>query len=664
MKKNVGGIPLRIKAFCAAVAFFFITGFLLFSAEIKTVAFAGGVLSSEVFAGTETEEIGCPIVGVEFADGETTFGDSAVQAADAAFSEGEYSLKNYISVNTNGMVSVFPSYAATVRIEESSSRFTPAYLYGGGKWELVNEAGYDNRCYDENGNVVPAGEGRKNIGYFAREQELLRLVLNGLAEKTDLDFSSYDRDGDGEIDGLCLLFGSPVTVASVQSYGTGTIFWPHQSAVYYGDTKTAASLYYSDGKNYDDTFSVVRVGNKIARRYLAMPFDYFGEGGKKAGLTANSVLCHEFMHVLGVPDYYPYDGSDTEYVGELDIMDRNAAVPQLSLSYIRQKSGWLEEGENILAAETEGDYTLFPVESGKSEVKAYKIALDDYEEKKETFYVEYRSNRYPFGKGLSDSGLIIYRVNESNAYIDHTGEKGSVDYGNMYGEPEIYVFRDWQLDNIFTKEYTVRKEISSRGKCYAYLGLYPVSSYGGANAKRNLVTYSDGENSGVALKVLSENPDGSISFHLDLPVASRAEDEVKIAVLSASAGIFTNEGGREYLSFDYGVRTGEVFVLETEEKIGEPDGETLAKGEYGATSKVPVSFRKTFLKKSGGKKYVYVCARHGNGYTAVSVFEREGTNAEEIKINLPVMAAIVFGATVAVVIVIAGAISNIGKRRG
>lgn len=664
MKRNIGNVTLRLKAICAAVAVFCAAGLFLFLPREKS-AFAGiGISVSEVSARAETEEIGCPVVGVEFADGETTFDAQAVHTANAAFGEDEYSLKNFISANTNGKVSVVPSYAATVRIEKTSSYFVPAYLYGAGKWELVNEEGYDNRCYDENGNVVPAGEGKKSIGYFAREQELIRLVLSGLTEKTDLDFSSFDRDGDGEIDGLCLLFGSPVTVESVKSYGSGTIFWPHQSSVYYGDTKTAASLYYTGGKNYDDAFPVVRIGNKIARRYLAMPFDYFGEGGKKAGLTGNSVLCHEFMHILGVADYYPYDGSDTEYVGELDIMDRNAEVPQLSLSYIRQKFGWLEEGGNILAAETSGEYTLFPVESGESEVKAYKIVLDDYDEKKETFYVEYRSDRYSFGKGLSDSGLILYRVNESNAYIDYTGEKGNVDYGNMYGEPEIYVFRDWQLENIFTKEYAVRKEISSRGKCYAYLGLSPVSSYGGANAKRNLVTYSDGENSNVALKVLSENRDGSISFCLDLPVASRAEDEEKIAVLSPSAGIFSDEGGREYLSFDYGVRTGEVFVLETKEKIGEPDAAALAEGKYGATKKVPVSFRKTFLGKSDGKTYVYVCARHGNDYTEVSVFGREGTNAGEVKINLPVVAAIVFGATAAVVIVIAGAISNIRKKRG
>lgn len=610
----------------------FLAALLCFVLPLASV-FGTAPVGTDALAEEEdgVSETACLVVGVEFTDGSSTFDSSAKETVNEAFF-GRYGLTNYVAANTNGRVAAEAGYVATVAVGKSSAYFAPAYSYTGGKWKLVNSEGYDNRCYDESGGLVPSGEGKVSVAYFAREQELIRLAADGLRAAEEIDFDAFDRNGDGDIDSICLLFGDPLTRESVSETGTGTIFWPHQSHAYYGGTEGASSLYYvGEGDEYDGVFTKTDLGGKSVRRYLAFPLDFLRSDAADGIYSGSTVLCHEFMHVLGMPDYYSYDGSDTEYVGELDIMDKNATPPQLSLSYTRQKQGWLDEGVHVLAAETSGEYTLYPTESSDV-VKAYKYVPDDFAERRECFYVEYRSKNYPFGEGLSDSGLILYRVKESNAYIDYTGEKGNVDYGNMYGDPEVYVFRDWELAGLFPKKYVERKEVSSRGVCYAYLNVLPVSSYGGENATRNIVSYSDGTNSNLSLRVLRENADGSITFTLGLPVATREEDEAKKAVLSADSGIYSDEENRDCLFFDYGVRTGTAYVLVTGEKIDGADGARLAAGEYGTATELPVSFRKTILPSGKGVRYVYLCASHGGTYTEVATYRignEEGSGGAE-----------------------------------
>ena len=102
-----------------------------------------------------------------------------------------------------------------------------------------------------------------------------------LAHAQGLNFSDYDLNGDGYVDNIYFFYAG---YSEAEGGGEDTI-WPHASALY--------------GKNAT-SYDGVQVG-----RY-ACSSEFKGTSGERMG--GIGTFCHEFGHVLGLPDFY-----DTDY---------------------------------------------------------------------------------------------------------------------------------------------------------------------------------------------------------------------------------------------------------------------------------------------------------------------------------------------------------------
>ena len=223
-----------------------------------------------------------------------------------------------------------------------------------------------------------------------REHSLLANALNSISDAVpdDLDI---DADNDGYVDAVSfVIYGQPGDWAD--------LLWPHRWALYTQN---------------------VTINGAAVWDYLFMLSEswYFNVG----------VLCHEFFHVLGAPDYYHYDGGGAPSpVGGWDIMESTNDPPQYPSAYTKWRYGdWITELPEITSG---GTYTLNPGQQQDGGI--YKIA-SPYSDT-EYFVLEYRNQ-----EGMYDSnapgnrpGIIAYRINT---------EAGN---GNAQGPPdEIYCYR-------------------------------------------------------------------------------------------------------------------------------------------------------------------------------------------------------------------------------
>lgn len=535
------------------------------------------------------------VIMVEFVGVETPFTPNDEGLLKKAFS-GEESLKNFIYKNSNGKVNLDSRILATVRVPKPVDYFMPKYEYDyiEKQYNVINELGYDNRCYDYSG--VVNIDGKQSVERFFREQELVYLTV----EHANQTIAKLNED---------IVLSNLTIVPSKlnRSVVNGSVFWPHQAKVFTGDAQSLSEVYYM-GDTAGDIKSV-KLGNKSINGYILLPYAFISDGE-----TVNiTTLCHEYMHALGAPETYSLT-SDTTLVGEFDITaGKDTKKPNLSLSYLRQKMGWLDEGEQIKGVPKSGEYFLTAVES-EGGVKAYKIALPDYYETGECFYVEYRT----LGEGSLSTdptdGVIVYRVNEKNGYVNSKGETGVAWYGNAYAE-EIYVFRfDRELGSFYEK----RQEITKNGICYATIAdKVGYTVFGSDSGDKNAITYSNGKNTGVIVEFLSKT-NGVAKIKITLP-------EVDYSSISQREGLVDGVANRRSLWFGKRGEDTLAYLLYTDKKLSNPTPENLISGQYGEVKIYQTAMLKVDLPKFDGyEKHVYLCYKTGDELSEVKTFRIAG----------------------------------------
>ena len=375
----------------------------------------------------------------------------------------------------------------------------------------------DIKYYDEKSVANPdLSEGERHVDPFYREQTLIREIL-GKAE-IPADYIA-DADGDGYADAITFVFNA------VFDGNDGDVLWPHESEFY--TSAVLGGFYvpegYFDGKDLSKDLGKIYINGAEARTYSII-------------CKTNTVgdTCHEFTHQLGAPDYYSYVkssgifGAHTDNIGKYELLGASPGkIPQFSLAYIRRKIGWLADGKEIAVLSGPGEFTLFPVTEGKTQ--ALKIIPPDFAEKGEYFMVEARKKTAgSFDDAVNETGIIVYAVNEQNAYIGKDGEFGSYDYGNMYGDGnyEIRLIGNG-LFNYFTAKT-------------------------GRDSAVN-IAYGDGASSGVSVKNVTLNADGSFTFGVEYAW----ENPVKFAAPSLKSVA----GGYAYsISFEAG-EGGKVYIV-------------------------------------------------------------------------------------------------------
>ncbi len=232
--------------------------------------------------------------------------------------------------------------------------------------------------------VVGWYEAKNNYDYYGekhgkeRARELVAEAV-AAAEADGIDFSKYDSDNNFYSDGVIVIHSGQGAEESSQN----EYVWSHRWSI---------SPQYLDGVFVQD--------------YTIQPETRTRYGGTQ--LVRLGIFCHEFGHLLGLPDLYDTDASDDEHhgIGEWGLMGFGGWLGQednpAGLSaFSKEMLGW---GKVEDITDKGGSYELKPA---NSDGKVYKIRTPN---SNEYFLLE---NRQQSGtdRFLNGKGLAVWHIN-------------------------------------------------------------------------------------------------------------------------------------------------------------------------------------------------------------------------------------------------------------
>lgn len=215
----------------------------------------------------------------------------------------------------------------------------------------------------------------------------------------DVNFKDYDGDGDKMVD---LVFF--VIAGNGANYvgNNEDLWWPHRSEVYNPNSQN--HYVYKDGVLIWDYASSTELAG-----YTAKPKSIYIDG--------IGTICHEFSHVLGLPDFYDSNyEEDGESVtpGVWSLMDagcylNNGFTPAGYSLYERYSVDFIDEPKKI---EGEGAFTLDPLHVSQT---GFRI---DSPDDNEFFLLENRQNGdFKWDAYLPGHGLLVHRVDMSDTKV-------------------------------------------------------------------------------------------------------------------------------------------------------------------------------------------------------------------------------------------------------
>jgi len=227
--------------------------------------------------------------------------------------------------------------------------------------------------------------GKENDPTGARKQALAAEAVDA-AEAGGVNFSLFDNDGNGYVDGVMVIHQGDGA-----EQGDLSNIWSHSWGLY-GDNAR-----YYDGVNI--------------QAYTMNPETSWGAMGKIG------VLCHEFGHNLGLPDWYDTDyeesGGESEDLGNWDCMaggsyNNGGSSPAHHNAYAKYLLGWIA----LPTLTTAASITMPNVENNQV---AYKYTTTTTNE----FFVIENRQKLGFDAYLPGHGLLVYHVDEN--YIASAG---------------------------------------------------------------------------------------------------------------------------------------------------------------------------------------------------------------------------------------------------
>lgn len=287
----------------------------------------------------------------------------------------------------------------------------------------------------------------------------------------EIDLHEFDNDGDGILDGLAVIHQGPGQEAT----GRYDDIWSHSSSLY-----------------------GLSVGGVEIRRYTIQPETY-GNTGKMSGI---GVMCHEFGHNLGAPDFYDtdYDASGGEYCGtgvwdllgggawNGDVGDR----PAHTNMWQKIMYGWVEP-VNLTESQ---DITAMPDATYADVAYRFDTTSDgDY------FIIENRQPSGVFNSALPGGGLIIVHAN------DHIIAENVVPNTINASFPQ----------GCYTVAAHAGMDPTAEPNSYGYAtsenSAFPSQGYTAFNDKTLPSAHAvDGRASYKGLQNISQNADGTMSF--------------------------------------------------------------------------------------------------------------------------------------------------------
>ena len=283
----------------------------------------------------------------------------------------------------------YKSYGSTIKISSSGSAKKYFYDQSFGQYEPQ---------FDVIGpltlsrNVAYYGQNYNNVAGQDTYGSDMIVEACHLADNQGVDFSQYDNNGDGYVDFVYVFYAG---YGEADGGGASTI-WPHSADLtgYYNDI--------FDGKR----LSKYACSNEIS--YISRQHDGIG------------TLCHEFSHVLGLPDLYITNNKGIhKTLGEWDILDsgnynNNSRTPPSYSAYERFFMGWLtpdlltERGDFELEDIQTSNKCFLLTEKGVHNLNGvYPSPVD--------FYLLENRQRNSWDKYLPGSGMMITHIRFSKS---------------------------------------------------------------------------------------------------------------------------------------------------------------------------------------------------------------------------------------------------------
>ena len=356
--------------------------------------------------------------------------------------------------------------------DNSGGKFKPQFDVAGPY--TINYSQYDPNGY-------------KNAG------PLIRAAIE--AADADVDYSLYDGDDNGKVDLVFLLFAghSANYVKNDQR-----LLWPHRSIT--SGTKDGIQL----------------------RDFVCATELYGIEGAfDPPRLDGIGTICHEFSHVLGLPDFYDTDyeksGGESNHPSRWSVMshgcylNRDRTPAGYSL-YERYSVGFIDEPEVISQA---GSYTLAPLPLS---LTGYRInsAVDD-----EFFLFENRQKgAFRWDAYLPGSGMLVHHVDKTNPKV------WSLAYNSVNADPTHNYYK-------IVRAGGEKSETSQDGKEIIYLhtasDVFPgsdnITELTNTTPTSNLLSHAGLETPWV-LKNIQQTTDGLITF--DVESASQVQGIIEL----------------------------------------------------------------------------------------------------------------------------------------
>jgi len=213
------------------------------------------------------------------------------------------------------------------------------------------------------------------------------------ANTAGLDFTKYDTDNDGYVDNIFVYYAG----YNEAEGGPANSVWPHRWTLANTSTKFDGKIIY----DYSCTSEL--------------------QGSTGSSMCGIGTFCHEFGHVLGLPDYYDTSGAQTNTLNSWDIMDYGAysnagRTPPTYSVYDRFFLGYIAPEQ----VSTASDLTLLPIyqdtiQPAKTNNQAFLFSATTHNligsnpSPTEFFMVEYRK-KTGWDTYLPAEGMLIWHI--------------------------------------------------------------------------------------------------------------------------------------------------------------------------------------------------------------------------------------------------------------
>ncbi len=219
---------------------------------------------------------------------------------------------------------------------------------------------------------------------YGNDQNPRALVTEAVnAADASANFANYDNDGDGTVDGVYVIYAG----YGEEAGASADAIWAHAWNI----------------------TPVTKDGKTISKYSCSAEL----RGNSGTTITSIGVICHEFGHVLGAPDYYDTDystGGQFEGTGKWDMMasgswNNNGVTPAHHNAYTKVKVyGWATA--TVLSSAT--NVTVKPVKDNKSFYQINSTTSGEY-------WIMENRQQEGFDAYVPGHGLVIYHVHKDIA---------------------------------------------------------------------------------------------------------------------------------------------------------------------------------------------------------------------------------------------------------